>query len=67
MIGVELKGKLNAKKVASELLGSGVVAGTAGENVLRLLPPFIITDKEIELFIKKLSYIINKLQDSNVS
>ena len=67
MIGVELKGKLNAKKVASELLGSGVVAGTAGENVLRLLPPFIITDKEIELFIKELSYIINKLQDSNVS
>ena len=32
MIGVELKGKLNAKKVASELLGSGVVAGTAGER-----------------------------------
>jgi len=67
MIGVELKGKLNAKKLASELLQTGIVAGTAGENVLRLLPPFIITEKEIEIFIKEFSYIINKLQDSNVS
>ena len=67
MIGIEFKGKLSAKKVALELLTAGVVAGTAGENVLRLLPPFIITEKEIELFVKEFSYIINKLQDSNVS
>jgi len=67
MIGVELKGKLSAKKVASELLNAGIVVGTAGENVLRLLPPFIITEKEIKLFIKELSYIINKLKASNVS
>ena len=67
MIGVELKGKLSAKKVASELLNAGIVVGTAGENVLRLLPPFIITEKEIKFFIKELSYIINKLKDSNVS
>jgi len=49
------------------LLNAGIVVGTAGENVLRLLPPFIITEKEIKLFIKELSYIINKLKDSNVS
>ncbi len=67
MIGVELKGKIRAKKVASELLKEGIITGTAGENVLRLLPPFIITEKEIELFIKEFSYIINKMQDSNVS
>jgi acetylornithine/N-succinyldiaminopimelate aminotransferase len=67
MIGVELKGKLNAKKVAAELLKAGIVAGTAGENVLRLLPPFIITESEIELFIKEFSSIMDKLQDSNVS
>ncbi|MEJ2614413.1 MAG: aspartate aminotransferase family protein [Ignavibacteriaceae bacterium] len=67
IIGVELKGKLSAKKGASELLNAGIVAGTAGDNVLRLLPPFVITENEIELFIKEFSYIINKLQDSNVS
>ncbi len=66
MIGVEFKSKVNAKKIAADLLKAGVVTGTAGENVLRLLPPFIITEKEIELFIKEFSYIINKLQDSNV-
>ncbi|MGA9294284.1 MAG: aspartate aminotransferase family protein [Ignavibacteriaceae bacterium] len=67
MLGIELKGKLSAKKAASELLSAGIVAGTAGENVLRLLPPFIIAEKEIEIFIKEFSYIINKLQDFNVS
>ena len=67
MIGVEFTSKVKAKIAAAELLNEGVVSGTAGENVLRLLPPFIITEKEIELFLKEFSYIINKLQDSNVS
>ena len=60
MIGIEFKSSLSAKKVAKELLEAGVVVGTAGENVLRLLPPFIITQEEIDLFIKEFSYIINK-------
>ncbi len=60
MIGVEFKSNLSTKKVAAELLENGVVAGTAGENVLRLLPPFIITEEEIELFLKEFTYIINK-------
>jgi acetylornithine/N-succinyldiaminopimelate aminotransferase len=57
MIGIEFNDKLNAKKVAAALLETGVIAGTAGENVLRLLPPYIITEEDIELFIKEFSYI----------
>ena len=60
MIGVEFKSSLSAKKIAAELLENGVVAGTAGENVLRLLPPFIITEEEVELFLREFSLIINK-------
>jgi len=33
------------------LLERGIVAGTAGERVLRLLPPFVITDGEIDRFL----------------
>jgi acetylornithine/N-succinyldiaminopimelate aminotransferase len=57
MIGIEFNDKLNAKKVAKELLEAGVIVGTAGENVLRLLPPYIIAEEDIALFIKELSYI----------
>ena len=57
MIGIEFNDSLNAKKVAAELLEAGIVVGTAGENVLRLLPPYIITEEEIALFIKEFSYI----------
>ena len=60
MIGIEFKSNTNAKKIAAELLESGVVTGTAGENVLRLLPPYIITEEEIHHFIKEFSNIINK-------
>jgi acetylornithine/N-succinyldiaminopimelate aminotransferase len=60
MVGIEFKSSLSAKKIAEELLENGVVAGTAGENVLRLLPPFVITEEEVELFLKEFSFIINK-------
>jgi predicted acetylornithine/succinylornithine family transaminase len=50
IIGVEFEKNIDAKAVASKLLNNGIVAGTAGENVLRLLPPFIINEGEVELF-----------------
>ena len=48
MIGVVLRGK--ASEMTDALLERGIVAGTAGERVLRLLPPFVITDGEIDRF-----------------
>lgn len=50
MIGIEFDKSVNAKEIAMQLLNHGVIVGTAGDNVLRLLPPFIITENEIELF-----------------
>lgn len=46
MLGIELS--IPANLVVKEALKEGVVVGTAGENVLRLLPPLTITKKEIE-------------------
>ena len=50
MIGIEFDKSVNVKEIAMQLLNHGVIVGTAGDNVLRLLPPFIITENEIELF-----------------
>jgi predicted acetylornithine/succinylornithine family transaminase len=51
MIGVELEPGISAKAVARKLLADHVVVGTSGESVLRLLPPFVITEKEIDRFL----------------
>jgi acetylornithine/N-succinyldiaminopimelate aminotransferase len=60
MIGVEFREGTSAKKIAGDLLNNGVVTGTSGDNVLRILPPFIITDKEIEFFINEFKLVVSK-------
>ena len=50
MIGIEFDKSVSAKEMALQLLNHGVIVGTAGDNVLRLLPPFIIDEIEIEIF-----------------
>jgi predicted acetylornithine/succinylornithine family transaminase len=49
MIGVVLARP--AATLLEALLRDGVVAGTAGERVLRLLPPFVISAAEIDRFL----------------
>lgn len=60
MIGVEFEKNINVKDIAKDLLNDGILIGTAGENVLRIFPPFIIGENEIEFFINSFSRIINK-------
>lgn len=59
MIGVEFNEKISAKEIAAKLLNAGVVVCTAGENVLRILPPFIVTGSEVEQFLSQLAYVLN--------
>lgn len=61
MIGVELKEGISAKAVASDLLEKGIVVGTSGDSVLRLLPPYIIREKEIVQFTVTLDNVLNLL------
>lgn len=50
----------DVKPIVKELLNEGVIVVTAGENVLRMLPPFIINEENIDEFIEKLKKILKK-------
>ncbi len=51
IIGIEMQQNISSKAVAAGLLERGILVGTSGESVVRLLPPFIITEKEISKFL----------------
>ena len=59
MIGIELS-TFSAKHISGELLKQGVVVGTAGESVIRLLPPLIITPADCDEFLHALTTCIQK-------
>ncbi len=58
MFGLELDKKIDAKEIASALLKNKIIVGTAGNNVLRLLPPFIITKEQVDFFIETLKIVL---------
>ena len=61
MIGIEIDSSIEVKLIAQELMNMGVVAGTSGNNTLRLLPPFIITDEDIEIFIQAFKQVLDNI------
>jgi len=49
MLGVEIEPVANgAKGILLKCMDKGLLIGTAGENVLRFLPPLIVQKKEID-------------------
>jgi len=56
MVGVELKGK--AAPVVAGLRERGILTTRAGENVLRLLPPLVIKQKDIREFLEALDAVL---------
>ena len=50
-----------AKPVVKGLLDDGVIVVTAGTNVIRMLPPFIITKEHVNAFITLLKKNLKKL------
>jgi acetylornithine/N-succinyldiaminopimelate aminotransferase len=56
MWGIELDRP--AKDVARALLAAGIVVGTARENVIRLLPPYIVPKKALMEFISALEAVL---------
>ncbi|HEU4402472.1 MAG TPA: acetylornithine/succinylornithine family transaminase [Candidatus Polarisedimenticolia bacterium] len=59
MLGVVLRRP--SAGVAEALLREGVIVGTAGERVLRLLPPFVITAAEVDRFLATLDTVLERL------
>ncbi len=50
MIGIDLKEKIEVKKIINEFLKNRILTLRAGTNVLRLLPPFTIGVEDIKYF-----------------
>ena len=61
MWGIELNRP--AKSVAQELMAKGFVVGTARENVIRLLPPYITPKKAFVEFIAALEQVLAATQE----
>jgi len=61
MIGVEFT-KPVAKEVNKKLFERKCLLGTSGENILRILPPLIVTKKDMDILINTLTEV---LQDIN--
>ncbi len=60
LIGIKMDSKIDVKKLAKSFLQNNIVVGTAGDNILRLLPPFIIDEKHINQFVYILGELINQ-------
>jgi acetylornithine/LysW-gamma-L-lysine aminotransferase len=61
MIAVELRTKV-APVLKSLMLNHGVIALPAGPTVLRLLPPLVITEKEIDIGVQAIAKAIKELK-----
>lgn len=59
MIGIEFNEGYSAKKIAAEMLKNGVVVGTSGDSVLRVLPPYIINQNDIVQFAVTLDNVLS--------
>lgn len=60
MIGVEVKDKRN--EILKKMQDSGVLVIPAGEQVVRFLPPYIITKKQIDEVVKIFKKVISELK-----
>jgi len=52
------------KEIVKELLREGFILNCTHETVLRMLPPFIITEKQIDKFIRALRAILEVQKSS---
>ncbi len=66
IIGIEMKDGISSKSIASEMLKKGILVGTSGDSVVRLLPPFIITEKEISKFLLTFRSVVSEVSEQKV-
>jgi len=61
--GIVLKeGPNNAKSITLKAFEKGLLVVPAGENVVRIVPPLIISHREIKKLLQKLSFIFNEIE-----
>ena len=62
MIGIEMGSA--AKEAVNRLLKRGIITNAAHETVLRLLPPFVISKKNIEEFLTALDEVLTEIESA---
>ena len=60
MLGVELN--MSGKQIVLDCLAEGLLINCTHDTVLRFLPPYIATEKEVDAAIKILSKVFAKVQ-----
>lgn len=60
MLGIELS--IPVKSIIQNCMKQGLLLVGAGENVIRFVPPLIISEKEIDEAIDILKYVLNEVQ-----
>ncbi len=55
MLGVELAEGIKAAQVRGQLFQKGFIVGTAGANTLRFVPPYVISEADIDALLGALS------------
>lgn len=62
MFGISLNDtNENVKKLQVELMENGILVDVTQGNIIRLLPPYIITKEEIDAFINQFIFCMNKV------
>jgi acetylornithine aminotransferase/acetylornithine/N-succinyldiaminopimelate aminotransferase len=56
MLALDLK--IPGKEIVKQLLGQGYILNCTHETVLRMLPPFIITEKQVDKFVRTLRPVL---------
>jgi acetylornithine aminotransferase/acetylornithine/N-succinyldiaminopimelate aminotransferase len=64
MVGVELDSADLAKTVQKTMLEHKIIANRTHEKVIRFLPPFVVTKKQVELVVKTLDQILSSCASS---
>ena len=59
MLGVVFKDAM-AKQVGNALRESGILVGVVGGNVLRIVPPLIVSERDIDAFVLALGRILTE-------
>ncbi len=65
LVGLKLHDKFVARDVAGFARDAGLLIGAAGDNVVRMAPPLIITEAHAREAIEKLGQALQKARDTN--
>ncbi len=64
MLGLELDSADVAKAVQKAMLEQKIIINRTHETVLRFLPPFMVTKKQVEMVVKALDQILSSCASS---